>query len=450
MNAPWPHSGPSAAALARQSPPAAKLGGRDPVAAFVGDDASLACVKLCIAELGWGAAPCQTATMDEAVEALAATPSPAILIIDLSDCAAPLEEIHALAQVSEAGTMVIAVGQANDVQLYRALLASGIHDYLLKPLSAPSLTEALLSAQAALAAARQADTNQHNPHVTTAVIGTRGGVGASMLATSLAWLSSTALGNSTALLDLDFQFGTGALTLDLDPGNGLIDAIENPARIDGLFIERAMIRASGTLALLSAEAPIALPPGAQSGSSAATLLHLAEELRHAFSATVIDLPRGQLGNATQLLAETNMVLVVTDLTLAGARDTMRILEFLKDHAPLARVLLVANKVPHGLCEIGPSDFAAAVERPVDFLLPCDARVAIAAAKHGQTFAEADMAGRLGETLRTIAQAACATDKTEHAAPITQQRPSLLARLNPRTWPAAGLWSGRKSQTNRAE
>src|SRR4029453_13148399 len=82
------------------------------------------------------------------------------------------------------------------------------------------------------------------PHIMSAVIGVRGGGGAPPASTSLAWLLGAKAQRSTALLDLDIHFGTGALALDLEPGRGLTDAIENPSRIDGLFIERAMVRAN--------------------------------------------------------------------------------------------------------------------------------------------------------------------------------------------------------------
>ena len=127
-----------------------------------------------------------------------------------------------------------------------------------------------------------------------AVIGVRGGVGASTIATSLAWLMGDKAGRSTALLDLDVHFGTGALALDLEPGRGLTDAIENPSRIDGLFIERAMVRANEKLCVLSAEAPINQPM-LTDGSA---FYQLQEEIRHAFESTVLDLPRNDDGAAS--------------------------------------------------------------------------------------------------------------------------------------------------------
>jgi pilus assembly protein CpaE len=240
--------------------------------------------------------------------------------------------------------VVIAVGQVNDVRLYRDLLASGIHDYLLKPLSASQLRDCLTQAQAVFASPRSADGETVKKHVSTAVVGTRGGVGASTLATSLAWLFSADHKKPTALLDLDVHFGTGALALDLEPGRGLTDAIENPSRIDGLFIERAMIRANDQLAILSAEAPINSPLM----TDGSAFVQLEEEFRQAFEMTLIDLPRNMLINFPHLLTEVNVVALVTEMTLASARDTIRLLSWLKTNAPGAQPLIVANKVHQGV------------------------------------------------------------------------------------------------------
>ena len=85
----------------------------------------------------------------------------------------------------------------------------GAYDYLLKPLSANALRDALTQAQAVFMAPRGGEEEGVKHHVSTAVIGTRGGVGASTLVTSLAWIFSTEKRMPTALLDLDVHFGTG-------------------------------------------------------------------------------------------------------------------------------------------------------------------------------------------------------------------------------------------------
>ena len=234
-------------------------------------------------------------------------------------------------------------------------------------------------------------------HVSTAVVGTRGGAGASTVATSLAWIFSDEHKLPTALLDLDVHFGTGALTLDLEPGRGLTDAIDNPSRIDGLFIERAMIRANDNLAVLSAEAPISAPLM----TDGAAFVQLEEEFRQAFEITVIDLPRNMLINFPQLLADENIVTLVCEFTLASARDAIRILSWLKSYAPHAQTIIIANKSQSTSAEISRGDFEASIERKVDFVLPLDAKAATNAAKLGQAFVEANKTSKVSTQLRSV-------------------------------------------------
>jgi len=189
---------------------------------------------------------------------------------------------------------------------------------------------------------------------------------------------------STALLDLDVHFGTGALALDLEPGRGLTDAIENPSRIDGLFIERAMVRANERLSVLSAEAPIHQPLV----TDGTAFFQLQEEMRNAFESTVLDLPRHMLIQYPHLVHDAHVAVVVAELTLAGTRDTIRVLAWLKSNAPQTKVIVVANKVPSGgALEISKKDFEQSIERSVDVVFPFDAKVAAQAAKLGKPMAE---------------------------------------------------------------
>ena len=404
------------------NPRAATL--RDPFAAFVCDDATAEMLRPVILEMGWPPEKIGKGGLRNAVQTLSISASPNILFVDLSESGDPLNDINALAEVCEPGTVVIAAGQVNDVRLYRDLVASGIQDYLLKPFSADQMRDAIAHAQMTISGPRIADSPVERPHLTTAVIGVRGGVGASSIASSIAWLFGDKTQRSTALLDLDVHFGTGALSLDLEPGRGLTDAIENPSRIDGLFIERAMVKANERLSVLSAEAPINQPLT----TDGAAFFQLQEEMRAAFECTVIDLPRAMLIQHPHLLNEVQTAVIVTEFTLAATRDAIRILSWLKVNAPQTKVLVVANRVPPaGLSEIGQKDFESSIERKVDLVLPLDQKLAAQAAKLGKPLAEVARGGKIGPLLGGLAARLIASADDGAAMPGAGAK-SLLGKL----------------------
>ena len=378
MNAPWKPAGSAV---------------REPFVAYVCDEATAEALRPVVSEMGWSADKVNKGGLRNAVQSLSVSASPQILFVDLAESVDPLNDINSLAEVCEPGTVVIASGQVNDVRLYRDLMASGLQDYLLKPLSPEAVRDAFTNAQMLLNAPKHVDTTAEHPHCSVAVIGTRGGAGASTIATSLAWLVSERERRSTALLDLDVHFGTGALSLDLEPGRGLTDAIENPSRIDGLFIERAMVRASERLSVLSAEAPISSPIS----TDGAAFYQLQGEMRTAFETTIIDMPRAMLVNHPHLINDVQAAVLVTELTLASARDTIRILAWLKSNAPKIQVMVLANRVhPGAQLEITRKDFEASVERKINFVIPFDQKLAAQAAKLGKSLAE------VGKTSKTVA------------------------------------------------
>ena len=115
MNAPW-------------SPSRGSGGGanRDPFAAFICDDNSADVIRPVVVEMGLPVEKVHKGGLRNAVQTLSVAASPNILFVDLSESGDPLNDINALAEVCEPGTVVIAIGQVNDVRLYRDLLSSGI------------------------------------------------------------------------------------------------------------------------------------------------------------------------------------------------------------------------------------------------------------------------------------------------------------------------------------
>ena len=378
MNAPWKPG---------------SIANREPFTAYVCDELTAEALRPVVTEFGWSVEKINKGGLRNAIQSLSVSASPQILFVDLAESGDPLNDINALAEVCEPGTMVIAAGQVNDVRLYRDLVSSGIQDYLLKPLHPEMLREAFGHAQALLNAPKHVEISTDRPHCSVAVIGTRGGVGASTIATSIAWLLAEKERRATALLDLDVHFGTGALSLDLEPGRGLTDAIDNPSRIDGLFIERAMVKASEKLSVLSAEAPINAPLV----TDGAAFALLQEEMRTAFECTVVDLPRTMLIQHPQLTSEVQLGVIVTELTLASARDTIRILSWMKTNAPQTQLFVLANRMhAGGQLEISRKDFEGSIERKIDYLVPFDQKLAAQAAKLGKPIVE------VGKTSKTVA------------------------------------------------
>ncbi len=141
-----------------------------------------------------------------------------------------------------------------------------------------------------------------------------------------------------------------------------------------------MVKASETLSVLSAEAPINSPVL----TDGAAFYQLQEEMRAAFECTIVDLPRNMLVQHPHLITDVQVAVVVTELTLAAARDSIRILSWLKSNAPQTQVFVVANKMHvNGQLEISRKDFEGSIERKIDFVVPFDQKLGAQAAKLGK-------------------------------------------------------------------
>jgi pilus assembly protein CpaE len=275
---------------------------------------------------------------------------------------------------------VIAIGDRNDVGLFRDLVNNGVSDYLVKPIAPALLQKSLLNVVESATQGRPSDRLGR----LVAVVGARGGVGTTTLATGVAWTIAHRRRRRVALVDLDLQFGTVALALDLEPSPGLREALEHPNRIDGLFVDRAMVTQSDTLYVLSGEESLGEPLVPDTNA----LDLLLKELRNKFHYAVVDVPR-QVSPATQhiLQTATNLVLV-TDLSLAGMRDTLRQLSLMPAANAACQVTIVANRAgQYREGDIGRKEFEAAVGRGLDFLIPFDAKSVAAATNVGRPVAE---------------------------------------------------------------
>ena len=197
-----------------------------------------------------------------------------------------------------------------------------------------------------------------------AFIGSRGGVGTTTTAVACAWVLAEQHEAPTMLLDLDLHFGTVALKLDVEPGSGLCEALEQPSRIDALFVDRAAIKITDRLRVLAAEAPVAETLIVDAGAIDVLLY----ELHRKFGWVVVDLPRWVTPTQRIVLGAANRVVVVCERSLDGLRDTVRLQAFLREHAPQCQVLLIDSGAAAERSGIGKAEFEKAVGKPFDLTL----------------------------------------------------------------------------------
>ena len=319
---------------------------------------------------------------------------PRILLLDICAAVDPAADVAAVRAAAGPGPQLLVFGRVNDVHVFRALLDAGAADYV----PVPAARDTLAAAIDKLLASAQPAATPSGIGQAVAVIGTRGGVGTSTAAVTLGWILAEEASKRTALLDLDLQFGTLALSLDVDPGRGLRDALEKPERIDGLYIDRAAVKVGGHLYAFSAEEPVDDTP-CFAPSAAATLIG---ELKRKFDWTVIDVPRGMPELARDVFTQTSHTIIVADCTLAGLRDTIRLNSLAAAANPEQRIIVLKGGALGGRGGVSRGEFEKELGRPLDAAIPSDPKAAMEAANAGQALPQAAPSSPVALAIRQVA------------------------------------------------
>lgn len=376
----------------------------DQLIAFVGDNETRDVLTSAVASR-WPSALIYDGGLTAALGSLSQEPAPPLVVVDISDAEDPMAGLRSLITLCEPSTRIVLIGANNDINLYRSLIQAGATDYLIKPLMPDALVGALEGASRIAAA--PAEDQKRRKIITT--VGARGGVGASTVAVNIAWLMAHEFNKTVALVDLDLQFGTVALSLDLEPSTGLREAFENPDRIDGLFIASAMVHESERLFVLSAEEPLEDLVSINPGAFDLLVASLPED----FDYVVVDLPQKLVVGNKRLLHSADAVMLVSDLSLAGMRDTVRVGQLIRDSAPQALLTVVANRVGNAKKgELPKKEFQRNTEMPVKHFIPHEPSIAAAAANAGKAFPMISKNSPVVKNLRTLAKDICGmTDNT---------------------------------------
>jgi pilus assembly protein CpaE len=329
-----------------------------------------------------------------AIEAYNGSPTPNVIIIENENRGdAILNGLDSLAEVCDSGTRVVVIGHVNDVVLYRELVRRGVNDYLIAPIGTIDIVRSicgLFSAPDAKAVGR-----------IIAVIGAKGGVGASTIAHNVAWAVARELKLDTVVVDLDLGFGTAGLDYNQDPAQGIADAVFSPDRVDNAFIDRLLSKCTDHLSLLAAPATL----DRVYDFSAEAFEPIVDSLRATVPCIVLDVPHQWSGWTKKTLIGADDILVVASPDLANLRNTKNLLDLLKAARPNDRQpRYCLNQI--GMAkrpEIKPADFAKALEVQPTAIIPFDPQIFGTAANNGQMIAELSSSHKVAGIFQQLAQ-----------------------------------------------
>jgi pilus assembly protein CpaE len=330
-----------------------------------------------------------------AAEVYRTAPTPNVIVLEFTagDSNALLGALDDLAESCDPGTKVVVIGHVNDVLLYRELLRRGVSEYMIAPIDPlgfiRSISE-LYSAPGAEPVGR-----------TIAVVGTKGGVGASTIAHNLGWAIARGLSTATVIADLDLPFGTAGLDFNQDPPQGIAEAVFSPERLDSNFMDRLLSKCSDQLSILAAPATL----DRLYDFSETSFDSVVDILRAATPCIILDVPHMWTGWTRRVLVASDDIALVASPDLANLRNAKVMMDVLRQARPNdRRPKLIINmagmpKRP----EIAPAEFAKALDCEATAIIPFDPQLFGTAANNGQMIAEVQPNGKIAESFLDLAR-----------------------------------------------
>lgn len=280
-------------------------------------------------------------------------------------------------------TAVAIVATALDPELMLEAMRAGVNEVLAEPLTESSLEHSLNRL-----AIPKAAPNQNRVF---AVIGAKGGVGATTIAVNLAEAFARSSGESL-LVDLHLGTGDSSVYLGVDPRFTVIDALENTHRLDNAFLKGLLVRTKSGLELLGSSSRVI--HGAIDPARVRTLI---DALTGYSSCVILDVPRSDLALLESLDGATT-IFVVVNQELPTLRNAHPLVKRLQQRYG-DRVSVLVNRSDKN-SEISLDDITRAVAVKTRHVFPNDYRLAMSAANKGQPIASTTQ-GRLAESFYSL-------------------------------------------------
>jgi pilus assembly protein CpaE len=214
---------------------------------------------------------------------------------------------------------MVVITQVFDAGVARALVQMRVADFLVKPVSPVELvrTCARVANGPAATAATEAQIYTFLPAV--------GGAGVTTLAvqTAMMLLNGGQRGKSTTcLVDLNFQHGTCADYLDLEPRLNLSEIEPRPERLDRQLLEVMLSHHPSGLAVIAAPNR----PAEMRSFDPDMVTRLLDLVSSHFDHVVFDMPRTWFSWTDSVLLGSDRLFIVSEMTVPGLRHAKQLVE----------------------------------------------------------------------------------------------------------------------------
>jgi pilus assembly protein CpaE len=343
----------------------------------------------------------------------ASTPN-LIIIESLLEREAMLADLDWLADACEPGTKIVAIGHVNDVLLYRELMRRSVSEYIVAPVRARQVIEAIASIY-----------NHPSPvGQSIAFVGAKGGVGSSTVCHNIAFAIASTFGSDAVIADLDLPFGTAGLDFNQDPIQGIADALSAPDRFDEVLLDRLLSRCSDHLSLFAAPGTLdrAYDPDPDACDRVLAIV------RDNVPWIAIDVPHLWSNWARHVVLRADRVVLTAMPDLANLRNAKNMIDQLKASRPDDKPpILVLNQV--GIPkrpEISTKDFSQALGLEPQAVIGFDPQLFGTAANNGQMVEEVADQSKAACAFRSLAS--LLTDRSEPRSEGASLLAPILSRL----------------------
>jgi len=318
-----------------------------------------------------------------------------VIILDLdSDSECALGVVKTISTQSSATVMVYSA--RSDVDLVVRSMRAGAREFLNLPVSTGNMAEALARVSTQRTAPRSA--KKSGARKLFVFLGTKGGCGVTTLATNFAICVAQESGQNTLLIDLGVPIGDTAINLGMVPKYSTANALEDPSRLDGRFLNSLLAKHTSGLNVLAA--PNEFPPTPATNAAVDRLISVAKQN---YDFVVVDAGSRADLKGSAVFDNSAIIYLITQVGISELRNANRMISQL--FGPRATPLqIVLNRYTTRSLGFDEDHITKALTMPAEWRIPDDYAAAHRTQNTATAIAMDD--SPISRAIRQMAKAAC--------------------------------------------